>query len=158
MIEFWLDDFPLPPSINEQLMSVRGRLIKTKKAREFDKQVDEYCRANRAKLNEIKETLIPALSLQGLKIDCFFIFHEDRLVTKTKKAKDWLKVLDANNRLKSTLDGISKALQIDDKFFIAGNCEKVSCKSLGEQRVLIRIKPQNLKSLEQVLFLMKLSQ
>jgi hypothetical protein len=157
-MEFWLDGFPMPPSINEQLMSVRGRLIKTKKAREFDKQVNEYCRANRAIIKEIKKELTPALAMQGLKIDCFFAFHEDRLVTKTKKAKDWLKVLDANNRLKSTLDGISKALEIDDKFFIAGNCEKVSCKSLEDQRVLIRIKPQNLKNLEAVLFMMKLNQ
>lgn len=140
----------MPPSINQQLMSVRGRMIKTRVAHQFDSEVNRFIIKNLRNAEKIRDEIRPILKENGLRIDCFFCFHEPRVLTKTKKAKDWVKVLDANNRLKSTLDAVSRLIGVDDKFFFTGICEKVICKSLDEEQVIIKITPTTLRTLDQI--------
>lgn len=141
---------PMPPSINRQLASVKGRLIKTSEARNHEREISVFSLKHQSDCKKARIQIEQWIKDQGLQVDCFFVFHEERLLTKTKKAESWLKVLDANNRLKSSLDAISRIISVDDKYFVTGICEKVSCKSLDEERVIYRISPTKLRTVDQI--------
>jgi hypothetical protein len=134
-----LKNFPLCPSANKQHFISRGRLIKSSLARAFDKQVEIYIAINRKTLEDLKTDLNSIIS-QGmlLRVDTYFCFDESSLLTK----KNTIKVIDTNNRIKATLDAVSKAIGIDDKYFVSGYSEKViRCKLSKENHSLIIISP-----------------
>lgn len=150
-MKIWLTKFPLPPSINEQLAPSRGRLIKTKKARDYDEKVKMWIFVNRDGLTKAQSVLLPFVQTGfGLRIDSFFAFQEQRILCKSARAKDWVRVLDANNRLKSAIDGLSAGLGIDDKFIFTGLCEKVICKSSVDEGVTFLVQPVRLRTLQDV--------
>lgn len=128
-------------------------MIKTNKAREYDNRVKEYIDKNIENAVRAKRELsdVVANKFSGLSVDCYFSFNESRIITKTKKAESWVKVLDANNRLKSCLDAVSKTIGIDDKFFITGVCEKVICKDGQDESVTIVIKKTMIRTIDQAL-------
>ncbi len=157
--EIILLGIPLPPSANEQLMTARPngkrftRMIKTLKARAFDDDLRLWMLKNKSEIFEIREkakAMISDDSKTFLRVDCYFAFQNDRLFSKTKKAKDFVKRLDANNRLKSSLDALSHILNIDDRYFWTGLCEKVSCESAHDEQVIIKVSAWTAKTISQV--------
>lgn len=139
----WLVGMPLPPSVNEYLMPVmpRGgrkpRLVKTQIHRAYMDQCILYKRQHQTvidrmtdKLNYMKSQADREKQPFALRVDAYFVFHVERI-----------KANDANNRLKPALDGLVQVLSIDDRFYYAGNCEKVSTQSKDSECALIRISP-----------------
>lgn len=132
-------NFPMPPTANEQLAVYRGRMMKTSKARLFDSMIERYRLKNNKILLGLREDLLKDLE-NGflLRVDTYFCFSYERLITK----KATIKTIDTNNRIKSTLDAVSKAIGIDDKYFVSGYSEKViRCKLSSEDHSLIVITP-----------------
>lgn len=131
---FWLDNFPMPPSSNAMYASVRGRLIKSKEGRTFESEYKLYELLKRPELLAKKTTLLEACNAgYVLKIDAYFLFPKEKLFTK----QNVVKKMDANNRLKPALDGLSYCLGIDDKMFFSGTCEKIE--TTGRPKVKFRI-------------------
>ena len=131
--------FPLPPSFNEQHMPSRGRLVKTRVAREYDAHVAHYQMRHHQKLLEIRNTLGPMMEHHALKVNFYFMFHKHRLFTKTKRADSWCKSLDATNRIKSAQDAVARVLGIDDKFHFQHYVEKVACENSVSEQVVITL-------------------
>ena len=153
----WIVDFPLPPSVNEYLMPViggtgvnkrtgkpyyRGRLVKT----EIHNQYRERCREwallhaplmtyTRTVLSRTKNSLEERQTAFALKIDTYFVFEHSRIFTLSNKSQE----LDGHNRLKPLFDALAEAIGIDDRYFYAGNCEKVTCPTKDLECTMIRI-------------------
>lgn len=138
-----LYDFPMPPSANKQLTISKGRMIKTSAARLFSEQVRLYGVRKWREIEKIKKDIKEGDLLQ---IDCYFIFLDSRLVGK----KGQIKKLDANNFLKSCLDGVASILGIDDKYFMANHVEKIKCVNQSEEQAILVIRPAALRTLSQL--------
>ncbi len=152
-MKIWLVGFPIPPSINAQFSSVNGRMIKSRDARMFDAQVALYIQKNRKRLQQITECLKPHIEDgRALRVDCFVGFHVERLFTKSKSAGSWAKTLDANNRLKASIDGLVKCLDIDDKYIFAGNCEKVACNTVYDEQIMFCISVMEPRRLSDIVY------
>lgn len=115
---------PMPPSINQQLMPswAQKRFIKTKEAREFDSQFEAWMWSNKSDLKYTAAS-VRALAAQGciLALDLNYYFPEEQLFTK----KDTIKQLDLNNRMKSAIDAVSKAIGVDDSIFFSHHAQKL---------------------------------
>lgn len=115
---------PMPPSINQQLMPAwaQRRFIKTKEAREFDSQFEAWMWENKSELKYASAS-VRDLASKGniLALDLNFYFPEDQLFTK----KDTIKQLDLNNRMKSAIDAVSKAIGVDDSIFFSHLAQKM---------------------------------
>jgi len=123
---WFINRFPMPPTINNSLASIRignsFRQIKSVDARAFDKQVQIWINRNEASLKTIRQE-IKAKMDDGfqLRIMCYYCFaHEDLWTLKDKPKR-----LDTNNRIKATLDGIARAIEVDDRHFFGEEHEKV---------------------------------
>lgn len=157
--EIILSGIPLPPSANEQLMTARPngkrftRMIKTLKARAFDDDLRLWMLKNKDQIFQIRQhakAMVSDETKTYLRVDCYFAFQNDRLFSKTKRAKDFVKRLDANNRLKSSLDALSHILNIDDRYFWTGLCEKVSCDSAQDEQIIMKVSAWTAKTINQV--------
>lgn len=129
----------MPPTANKQLIMSRGRFIKATEARVFDNNVLNYILRNRKIIEEIRIDLLKYID-KGLmlRVDTYFCFEYQKLITKEGKPK----TIDTNNRIKATLDAVSKAIGIDDKYFSQGYSEKVvRCTSSNEDHSIILIEP-----------------
>jgi hypothetical protein len=144
--EFWVLEFPMPPSINASLRpGFKGRFRKTPEALLFQSACQRFGIAHAKSFNNMNKELSKYLShSHGLRVDAFFFFPQNKLVTTSKGTKR-LKVIDANNRLKAALDGLASCLGIDDRHFIAGNCEKAISKN-DKACVHFRIAVEKLKT------------
>jgi hypothetical protein len=136
----------MPPTINKQLLFANRRFIKSKEARDFDAAVQIY------KSNNIKEAVacyrkyFALVELGRLVIcaDTDFIFPYDKVFTKQNQPK----IIDANNRIKSCLDGVANLIGIDDKYFFEGNYRKLSCKNLTEPYINIHLSLKEIATYE----------
>ncbi len=128
---FIFHKYPLPPSSNDLYASVRGRLIKTKVARLYDYEVQNYYLNHLKMMNDIKDFVKDKM----IGVDCTFVFHKKRIISLENK----IKKLDASNRLKICHDTLSKILDIDDKQIIRGTFEKATCDDINEEQVIISI-------------------
>jgi Holliday junction resolvase RusA-like endonuclease len=135
-----LKKLPIPPSQNEQLTINRGRFIKKKGARIFDSLIANYSLIHFKKLDAYKKELKDLLD-QGfaLQINMIFVFHIDRVFTKTKKAASPYKRIDTNNRIKSSIDAVSKLLEIDDMLFFFETAEKQTCDCAKDEQLIVEI-------------------
>ena len=117
---------PMPPSVNKQLMVSRGRMIKTNEARKYDLAFESYLLFRRKAIQATKELILEwqKNGFNALRVDIEFYFTKEKLFTK----KNTVKRLDTTNRVKSVLDKISLALDLDDSLFI----ETFATKTLGE--------------------------
>ena len=129
----------MPPSANKQLASVRGRQIKTAHARRFDEKIEALKLMRRAEWVTIQKTLTPFLKDHVIRVDQYFVFHKDRIFTKTKQARDWVHQLDHLNYNKASEDGLVKCIGIDDKFFFSGHKEKVWCELPTQEQIIFRL-------------------
>lgn len=136
---FWVNCFPLPPSANKQLASVRGRHIKTAVARRFDEKIMHLKSMRQAEWTTIEKSFRPFLKDHVIRVDQYFVFHKDRIFTKTKQAKDWVHQLDHLNFNKASEDGLVKCIGIDDKFFFSGHKEKVWCEDPKQEQIIFRL-------------------
>lgn len=134
-----LNNIPMSPSANRLLMPMRGRLISTPQKRTWEKQVQLYRAKHILELNRINFFLkkyISSTEVPALRVDAFHCFPQKKLFTKQGHPKK----IDANNRLKGTLDAVSNLIGIDDKYFFNGNCEKIG--NEGElEYTIVHIKP-----------------
>ena len=167
-------DFPLPPSVNDYLMPVAGKvkinkygkpyraghLTKTKIHDDFWKEcvrwhlsaVPEMARI-RAKIMEAKRESEARGELFALRVDMYFVFHVDRLISNRLDSKK----LDRDNRIKPATDAISKLLLIDDKYFYAGFSEKVTTENKENECTIIQITQTSPRTLQDVMDQMKKS-
>lgn len=134
MIKF--DRFPIPPTSNKLYSSFRGRLIKSKDGREFDKAVDFWAYLNKRSIERQKPHLEAIINNGGyLKVTCDFIFHKNRVFTK----KGTLRKLDASNRVKQVHDNLAKIIGIDDTYFVECVAIKKYCDDIKQEQVIITI-------------------
>ena len=139
----------MPPTANRQVMPSRGRLVKTKDAREFDTAVAIFQMRQHEKLKDVRKKLTSLFELNSqltLFVSFYFVFEKKRLFTKSKKADSWVKTIDASNRLKSVQDGLTKAIGIDDKFHFQNYVEKIYCDSPSQEQVIIKIETSQARS------------
>jgi Holliday junction resolvase RusA-like endonuclease len=87
----------------------------------------------------------------SLRVDTYFVFEKKRIISKNNKVMK----LDADNRLKPLRDAISHVLEIDDKHFFAGECEKVFTDLKDNECAMIRLQYMSPRSLDEVLNLMR---
>jgi Holliday junction resolvase RusA-like endonuclease len=139
MTELILKGFPIPPSINAQFIgSGRGQIIKSPAARLFDSHVQIYRIKNLRILNNIMVTAHNWVTSEGgLSIEVFYVLPKQEVYSKKSEVKQ----KDQNNFLKSTLDGLAKIIEIDDKFFFNNTCEKLTCNLESDRQAIIKIKP-----------------
>jgi hypothetical protein len=71
----------------------------------------------------------------------FFVFHKDRVISKTKQAKSKYKSIDSNNRIKSAIDAVAKLLGFDDKMIFKETSHKVTCDDIKDEQLIVRIRP-----------------
>lgn len=171
----WLDKFPLPPSVNEYLMPVAGKWVIGKRGQRYQqgrwvktdvhrKYMDDcylYKASNQRAFENLKQHLDSMrykMAKDGLsfclKVDCYFVFHVERIFTKAGEIKE----LDADNRLKPCRDALSKLLEIDDRHFFDGVCEKVTTRTKESECTIIRISPMVPRTLEEIREQMKQNQ
>lgn len=138
-MQYILFTCPLPPSVNESLACVRNRLIKTAKARKF--------LADAVAAFKTDDTYRDSLALAGswvrekfaLKVDCYFVWPKNQILTTGAKAQNWAHRKDAHNRIKQLHDALSEAIMIDDMYFFAGDTEKIINDKIQEPYAMVRI-------------------
>lgn len=148
----WVVRFPMPPSVNNYLMPTRVkgshtmRLVKTEIHRKFMSQCLTWRSYNYKtlapmidKLKRMKDETEAEGRQFALRVDAYFAFGPERI-----------KVNDANNRLKPVLDGIVKVLEIDDRYFYSGICEKVLIGSKEFECTYLKISPMIPRTLSQI--------
>lgn len=153
----WIESFPLPPSVNNYLMPVAGKvkfsqkrqkhyrqghLVKTKEHKQYETDCTLWALQHQETLERIKERIFFAMKKSeaagdrfALKVDTYFVFHETRLFTVNNK----IERLDRDNRLKPFQDNIKHIIGLDDKYIFSGNVEKVSTKDWSKECVIIKI-------------------
>lgn len=140
----------MPPTTNKQLTVSRGRIIKSSLARQFDYELNTYLTRNLKTMREINRDLMRYVSGgMMIRVDTYFCFDHTDLITKDNRPK----VIDTNNRIKSTIDGVSKGIGIDDRYFTQGFAEKViKWKSSDVNHCIIMLEPcQSIRSERQIL-------
>lgn len=141
-----LDKLPMPPTSNKLYSSFRGRLVKSKVGREFEEKIEFYALTNKRQIQAAKHKIkaLFDIGFKGLKIDCTFIFHKNKVIGQ----KGQFKRIDASNRLKQTHDSLSKLIEIDDSLFFEGTFSKKTCESIKDEQVIINISGTNLTNFE----------
>jgi len=137
-----LKKLPIPPSQNRQLTISRGRFIKLKAARIFDDLIKLYELKNHKVISQAQNQIATWIK-NGftLEIELYFVFHQDRILTKSKKAKSPFKKIDSNNRIKSSIDAVAKILDIDDMIFFKETSHKVTCSNQSDEQLIVKVTP-----------------
>lgn len=143
-MQFIITGIPIPPSINKQLTVSRGRLIKTVHARRYDQDFAIYFLNNSKLFETYREENKDKDLLYHVKL--IFCFERSKLIGQ----KGQIKALDTNNRIKSAIDKISEALNINDKFFVSDYAEKVIATD-GKEQLIAVITPVNLRSSSEIM-------
>lgn len=128
------DDFilwnrlPFPPSVNESLAAIGYRskagkiashLVSTRVSRGFKDECETWRLKN---LSLVAHTRTKVLEWKILRVDIICVIRHERMYT----LKGQPKVFDVHNRIKPLHDAIATILNHDDKYFFAGDAEKVS--------------------------------
>jgi len=166
---FWLNGFPLAPTVNNSLVKIKGNghLKFNKKGKPYRQQFaksrthksfENACRVwhamnSRAVMVMRNELLKLKADVEGkggrfaLRIECFFAFTEEQMFTE-----GWQP--DADNRLKPCADALKKILELDDVYFFATLSEKVTTTTKENECSVIRISPMTHRTLDEVRALM----
>lgn len=154
----WLDNFPLPPSVNTHLFAYRGRLVKSRQHTQYRDHCWLWASTNQSAFSHIKSKLVKLKSEMeankqpfALCVDSFIVFHVEQVLTVNNKCQG----IDADNFRKALLDGLAAILDIDDKHFFAGHCEKVTTQSKELRCAILRIAPMKPRTLEEIQKLMR---
>lgn len=167
-MDVWITTLPLPPSVNEYLMPVvgrvkrnkfgklygQGRLVKTTVHKKYDSDVTLWVLKHSKQIEAFKEEVFMAMKAKearkdpyALCVDMFFCFHRDRIFTVNNK----LGRLDRDNRIKPMQDQLSKIIGLDDKYVFSGIAEKVSCENEEDECTILRIREFKPRTKNQIL-------
>lgn len=80
-----------------------------------------------------------------LRVDVDFFFERKRLFSTTSRAKDFVKSIDVNNRIKPLLDAVVLIIGVDDKFFFEHFVTKKACKSHEQEHCKVTVLPIKLE-------------
>lgn len=160
----FIENLPIPPSANDMYEPNVHRKKKLNKAGKeylavkvlrrrsaeyetFLLRLQSFKNVNLHNMTKIRTELLKWIG-QGyvLRVDTWYAFEHSRLWDKNGQPKP----LDADNRRKAMQDGLSKILDIDDKWFFSGNIEKVSCDSKDLECSIIRITPVRARTLQEI--------
>ena len=146
LVGLLIDDLPMPHSVNRNFILSRGRFIKSRDARLFDSEVRVWMQRRKSALREM-QALARSWVAQGyvLRVDVDFFFERKRLFSTTKKAKDFVKSIDVNNRIKPLLDAVVLIIGIDDKFFFEHFITKKACKAHEQEHCKVTVLPIKLE-------------
>lgn len=137
-----LTRLPIPPTSNRFVIPANGRLIKSPEARRYEATMKMYELRHFKEIEQIRE----AFKNKHLKVDRYFVFSKDRLITK----KNTLKKLDTSNRVKVLDDCVSKLIGIDDCLFITGVAEKLWCDNPKDEQVIIKFSEYKIRQFETI--------
>jgi Holliday junction resolvase RusA-like endonuclease len=168
----WIFNFPLPPSVNEYLLPVAGKLkynkfgkpyrqghlTKSKVFKDYENRCQVWALQNKRSLQPIIDQLHDLKFKSefikqpfAIRADVYFAFEHSRLITVNNKVEQ----LDRDNRLKPLQDMLGKILGIDDKHVFSGICEKVTTTSRDLECAVIRMELMTPRTLDQVRAQMK---
>lgn len=150
-MSIWLVKFPLPPSENTRLFAVRSRMVKSKVHRQYTDLCHLWANHNQKAFDDIRNQLLDKMMEChqagrhfALRVDCYFVFEHSRIYTQANA----LEKLDADNRIKAALDGLSSILGIDDRHFFASSCEKLTTHSKDLECSVLKISQMSPRTLE----------
>ena len=117
-----LEKLPMPPSANQRMVPVNGRLIKSSDCRIYDKAIQIWMLREKSRLFETRKTIREWVD-HGflLKIHADFYWPKEKLICKSGHPKK----NDLDNRLKTLLDAVSDIIDLDDKYLIAIEAHKL---------------------------------
>jgi len=162
-LTFWLNGFPLPPTVNKSLMPIagkvkftskgkpyrQGRMVKTKESKQYVQRCLQWALMNNEAVSRMKASLHDHRNAQNasgekfaLRVDCWFVFHVERLNHENAP--------DADNRLKPCLDALKMVLELDDVHYFASSSEKVSTTKKEQECTIIRITPMTPRTVDQI--------
>lgn len=154
---------PIPPSVNELFENRMVQAGKKKKAmgrygfsisRRKSASYDHYellCKSwvnrNFGLVEQTKKYLQDAVK-NGSFIYCDLIVaqHKSDFIAKNGNPKG----VDSNNYVKAQVDILVKILGIDDKWFIGGSYEKVTCNEKESQCAIVTMKIQKIRSTSEI--------
>ncbi len=141
--EIVLKHIPIGPSVNEIYKPIRGRFVKGESGRIYDKKIQAYKLRNFRILQQAHDMFKGHV----LCVDKYFVFYNKRLFCKDGS----IKKIDVENFLKSSIDGLSELLNIDDKMFKSGVTEAVSCEREDQQQLIVRITVHKMRTFEEIM-------
>jgi Holliday junction resolvase RusA-like endonuclease len=133
--------FPMAPSVN-QCYAGKTRRYATKELKQFKKEAELWALKNKEQIVKAKKLI---QDQDWVEISIYICVMSQKLYTKKKMIKKW----DASNRIKATLDALTKMLDKDDAHFFINRVEKVI--TLDQPHLMITLKPTTIKTEVQVL-------
>lgn len=147
-----LNDLPFPITVNESLASVKGRLIKTKKAREYLHSMEIWTKKNQWFIDQCKVIIKKwMISKTPLRVDTFLAWPESEVLvdTKNKTAIHWAQQKDGTNRIKQLHDALSEILEIDDRYFFYSDCSKIISDN-DQKKCMVTIQPTKILKMNDI--------
>lgn len=112
----------MPPTMNQRLTPVKGRMIKSHESRVFDKAISIYMIRLGSGLFEYRRLAKQWIDTGFcIKVEYSFNWPKEKLISKD----GFPKKIDTSNRLKESEDAVSEIIGIDDKYFIESNIIKI---------------------------------
>lgn len=134
--EFVIEGFPMPPSTNTLHTVARGRIIKAKTYREYEKKVTAWLVENQDVIKGVRG-FVKDLAPNVIHIDASFAMSKKDIIGVDGKPRR----NDTSNRLKALHDVLSNIIiGIDDSYFWSGSFTKIAVASRSEACVNIRLK------------------
>lgn len=165
-MNIWFTKIPLPPSVNKWLIPAGGldrrtgkywpvRLAKSKEHKAYVDDIILWSRQHpRDRFDDAKQKLFLEYkrleALQGhasFRVDCYFALQKNRIFSANNRVES----LDVDNMVKPLLDGMTKVIEIDDRFHFAVYSEKVTVYSKESECVLVNITSHKPRTLTEVL-------
>lgn len=110
-----LNNLPMPPTINSRLLVNRGRMIKSKSCREFDRAIQIYILKLKSSIYDYRRKVKEWIDIgYCLEVEFDFYWPKEKLISKDGIPKR----LDCDSRIKSALDSVALIIDADDKYVI----------------------------------------
>lgn len=127
--EVWLENIPIPPTLNRAYPSNRqGRRFKSKELTHWETSFRIWSLTQMDKVRIMRKSLENLPIGHFLAINCVYYFERSRILCKDGRAKK----LDIDNRLKFLIDSVTQLLWVDDSNIWQGSFYKrVAAKDEG---------------------------
>lgn len=130
---------PLAPTINQSRAIFRGRMINTAEHRQFYSDMNIWRLRHQANIQEFHAFF---QNKNLLICEIIHYVHRSRLWTKAGMPKKF----DVDNRMKNQIDGLCKALDVDDKWIFKVTCEKRTIEDTAKESSLVVFSEYELES------------
>lgn len=160
----WIHLLPIPPSANkmhsvgsnkvwrqrkngEKYMGTSAHVYNSPELTHFYLQCKNFANINYVQMAGIRKQLLDWIS-KGyvLKTEAWVGFENGRVWTKEGQPQQ----VDSDNRLKPLQDGLSKMLDLDDKWIFSATIEKVTVASKDLESCSVRIMPIKPRTMDEV--------